>query len=491
MKLAKGAALDSVRGQLSVLSYNILAPLYVRPTDERTGEVQAFAAFKWAEPAEKRLAWDVRWPKILSELVASRADVICLQEIQFEKEECDGGSVFVLPPFLKIDGYEPRVPPQRELAAIASRNLRVLRHEAAIGNAVLVRSERLSILDAEGKDSNTKVQLLVCGREGGGLEALGPTSVACVHLDAKDEEQRVKSIAKCIEQATAMGTRELIVCGDFNTECLIGSAVGAFVSDAGEPSDADMARECASALRLEEGSAPSAEALEAWCKLHSLAAWTCTAKRVALARAPTGATRAAYAHDQTEGVCQEWRLDHIFYTKRTLQLEGLWSTLEEERASAGAGLPSLTCPSDHLPVAACFRPLTPPKLPAPEAAALFERLAALDAKHAEAQAALTAAAESELRSLEASEAGAAGAAGAADAPAAEANGGGKGKKAKTAPPSPAMQALLRGKREREKALKRHQRSDRAAFLKALGELERDALEQTLPDLMQWAEAGAG
>jgi len=84
-----------------------------------------------------------------------------------------------------------------------------------------------------------------------------------------------------------------------------------------------------------------------------------------------------------------------------------------------------------------------------------------------------------------------GAAGAADAPAAEANGGGKGKKAKTAPPSPAMQALLRGKREREKALKRHQRSDRAAFLKALGELERDALEQTLPDLMQWAEAGAG
>lgn len=119
-------------------------------------------------------------------------------------------------------------------------------------------------------------------------------------------------------------------------------------------------------MNKEEGSAPSAEALEAWCKLHSLAAWTCKAKRVALARAPTGATRAAYAHDQTEGVCQEWRLDHIFYTKRTLQLEGLWSTLEEERASAGAGLPSLTCPSDHLPVAACFRPLTPPKLPAPE-----------------------------------------------------------------------------------------------------------------------------
>ena len=37
---------------LSVVSYNLLAPLYVRPIDKRTGGIQAFAAFQWAEPAD-------------------------------------------------------------------------------------------------------------------------------------------------------------------------------------------------------------------------------------------------------------------------------------------------------------------------------------------------------------------------------------------------------------------------------------------------------
>lgn len=31
-----------------VLSYNLLAPAFVRPVDLRTGEIQPFAAFQWA-----------------------------------------------------------------------------------------------------------------------------------------------------------------------------------------------------------------------------------------------------------------------------------------------------------------------------------------------------------------------------------------------------------------------------------------------------------
>ena len=38
-------------GELSVLSYNLLAPLFVRTVDLRTGEPQDYAAFAWAEPA--------------------------------------------------------------------------------------------------------------------------------------------------------------------------------------------------------------------------------------------------------------------------------------------------------------------------------------------------------------------------------------------------------------------------------------------------------
>jgi hypothetical protein len=32
---------------LSVASYNLLAPVYVRPHDKRTGGIQPFAAFEW------------------------------------------------------------------------------------------------------------------------------------------------------------------------------------------------------------------------------------------------------------------------------------------------------------------------------------------------------------------------------------------------------------------------------------------------------------
>ena len=70
---------------LTVTSYNLLAPLYVRPVDTRTGQVQPFAAFEWA--SDEALSWEVRRPRILAELRAARPDVICLQEVQFESRD--------------------------------------------------------------------------------------------------------------------------------------------------------------------------------------------------------------------------------------------------------------------------------------------------------------------------------------------------------------------------------------------------------------------
>ena len=66
--LKRGEALDGSSPLLSVASFNLLAPLYgalityyvasspsaaVRPLDARTGQVQDFAAFAWAEPADQ------------------------------------------------------------------------------------------------------------------------------------------------------------------------------------------------------------------------------------------------------------------------------------------------------------------------------------------------------------------------------------------------------------------------------------------------------
>jgi hypothetical protein len=119
--LPKGSPLDADPSLLSVLSYNLLAPIYVRPIDTRTGGVQAFAAFEWAEPAGEVLAFDARWPRMLAEIEAAAADVVCLQEVQFEER----GGEFVLPGWLRPmaaeagGSYVARIPAQPELTEMA------------------------------------------------------------------------------------------------------------------------------------------------------------------------------------------------------------------------------------------------------------------------------------------------------------------------------------------------------------------------------------
>jgi hypothetical protein len=186
-KVGRGTPFDPTSTQLSVLSYNLLAPLYVRTLDTRTGEVQPWAAFEWSEPAEEVLVWGARQPKLLAELQRSAADVICLQEVQFEEctaattaaEEVSGGGgggdtvapvdatapvaawvpaagstggrkkgkgkkglaekEYKLPAWLTtgMAGYDFVLPGASKLAAIAARNGRVLKSPTPIGNAIL------------------------------------------------------------------------------------------------------------------------------------------------------------------------------------------------------------------------------------------------------------------------------------------------------------------------------------------------------------------
>eukprot|EP01043_Picozoa_sp_COSAG02_P064816 COSAG02_NODE_9590_length_2168_cov_1.737554_3_plen_190_part_01 len=87
VRVPKASPLDGDALQLSVLSYNVLAPLYVRPIDSRTGGVQAFAAFEWCGEGDELLDFAARWPRMLAEINAAAADVVCLQEVQFEQSD--------------------------------------------------------------------------------------------------------------------------------------------------------------------------------------------------------------------------------------------------------------------------------------------------------------------------------------------------------------------------------------------------------------------
>ena len=311
---------------LQVLSYNLLAPAFVRPIDLRTGAVQPFAAFEWASAED--LEWELRRKLLLQQLESWHADVVCLQEVQFDTSP-DGS--FALPDWLQgLKDYSACIPAEKYLTLIAERNERVLATKVAIGCAVLFRHDRLSLLEEHSRaDPNTLVSACLQGCPGSPLASLGKTAFFSVHLDAQSEEKRVEQLRKCLERARALGTRQVLFAGDLNTECRPGSCVAAFVSDA-VPSDEDMTRECASALRLAgtedgddedspSGSAakeqaagsegePSAEQLAQWRLLWQKSAKSPGEHRIGLSRVPTGPTRSAYDHGKTEGPCVTWRL---------------------------------------------------------------------------------------------------------------------------------------------------------------------------------------
>ena len=528
--MPRGAPLGAAH-RLTVMSYNLLAPIYVRPIDQRTGTVQAFAAFPWAEPADQVLDWAARRPKLLEELKASEADVICLQEVQFEPT--DGGNEFMLPSWLQLDGYVTCIPGQKPLNDMAQRNERVLRVRAPVGNALLYRADRLEAAEGTTKgkieQSTTRVGVCVRGRANSGLASLDRLALFSVHLDATAEDKRVKALAKCLEYARqSFGTRNVLIAGDLNAELLPGSCVASMVrSDAGvatsdsEPTEEEMQRECASALRLgveqpvddatgegedgngsasvagsetaaekegqKERSQPSAAQMAAWKQLYESARTVPGQQRIELHRVPTGATRAAYDHGRDTGPCAKWRLDHILFTPRALSLSSWTATLEAHPEAAAAGLPTVGYPSDHLFIGASFEPLEPPVLQEATRVGLLDRIEALLEAQASERAELSATLADEVRALEEVERArqAVDVGDADEEPSSTVKDFGKKpkKKKKGAPPSAEMQTLLRSRRERERALKAAQRARREAEFAALGEPERDALEAAAVDLV--------
>ena len=566
-------------GCLSVASFNLLAPAYVRPLDSRTGEVQAFAAFEWAEPAAQVLAWEARAPRLLAELRACGADVICLQELQLERAAAElveptagaaeanagvertapkGELVFPawLRPMLDEAGYVAQLPPAAECETMAARNARVLGVDATVCNALLYRADRLELVakatnEGKGdKDSTTCVALCVRGRAGSALGALAPTVVVSVHLDATSEAKRVRQVASCLRRSRKLaatvaargggalppgGQPLTIIAGDMNTEILPGSCVAAFLAatameDGGAdreglkggvagggrltplaPTAEQLAAECASALRLADGASPSEAQLAEWDVLWAEAAAAVREHRVGLARVATQGTRAAFDHvAQGEGSAHTmgtWRLDHILYTTKSAQPVAYWGTLEDDAEAAATGLPNHCCPSDHLPIAAVFRPLKAPTLDAAAAEALRARMAAVDEEHAAAQSALTAALEMELAAVEAAippaapEVAADGAAATAAAPGGEPVAAGKtaaqkakkAKKVKKGPPPAAVIEFMRHKRARMSDLKAAQRAARETLVVGLSDLELDVVEEYLGHgVGKWVEeAGKG
>lgn len=303
---------------LSVLSCNLLAPLYVRPLDRRTGAVQPYAAFEWitADDTPKVLDVASRGPRLAALIGDTAADVVCLQELQLERR--DDGSRNAndwkvpnwLQPLIMLDDktenvdsttidhqsnttikYKLRLPPLDQLEAIAERNRRVLDADVAITSAILFRPDRVRVVTNSGQgkkkrnnkhsknetDTNTCVSVCLelvasCNESNNDTN---PVVVTSVHLDATSEIKRVAQLTKCLQRTkgllwdvhdddTLLRPITTVIAGDMNTECQTGSCVQAFLNGGSddEVDEPSLRQQCAYALRLEEDQAPTADQLE-------------------------------------------------------------------------------------------------------------------------------------------------------------------------------------------------------------------------------------
>jgi len=277
---------SKISSRISVASYNLLAPLYIRPIDQRTGQVQPFAAFEWISPenSDRILGNEVRLPKLLGSLRSCQCDFICVQELQLERDNHYGSqhceingdrrsreeegydnnsksqnhsvsqAPFILPkwitPLLQNSTssssddnatggqYNIILPPQTELAKIAERNRRVLNAEVAITNAIFYNATKWTPVDScKGEMTNTitcvtKAFIPASGDTSNNTD--DPIVISSIHLDACSEERRVHQMQHCLERSLSMATTPYIppciIAGDYNCELLDGSCVNAFLA---------------------------------------------------------------------------------------------------------------------------------------------------------------------------------------------------------------------------------------------------------------------
>jgi mRNA deadenylase 3'-5' endonuclease subunit Ccr4 len=311
--LTADTAIQRLRS-LKIASYNVLADCYVRVPD------QFWNAFAYC--SDENLDWYQRCPKIVAELLNTRADVLCLQEVVFEQRD----GLWALPAWtdaLVDQGYTGIMQglSQKEITKNSERNLKMVGKPTPTGLAVFYKRDLLkeTLPAKHGSGSGSTVFL----QPSSDAEII--LAINTLHLvgDPSKFDMQTKQLQSAyknfsvVEQhaAKTKGASVAVlevICGDFNGD-----------------------------INMEDAEENS---VSGWFRSNGFS------------RVPTGAT---WANDTSIS-----RLDHFMYrtyshsstdvgTAFTVREYGPQS---DERAEAALpyGLPNSTCPSDHLMIHATF-----------------------------------------------------------------------------------------------------------------------------------------
>ncbi|KAK9725631.1 hypothetical protein RND81_05G158600 [Saponaria officinalis] len=339
-------------GNFTVLSYNILAEAYA------TSDAYSYCP-SWA------LSWPYRRQNLLREIVGYRADIVCLQEVQYDHFD----EFFA--PELDKHGYQALY--KRKTSEVThtldgcatffrrDRFAHVKKYEVefnkaaqSLTEAVVPSAQKKTALNRLVKDNVALIAVLEAKFGHQGIDNPGKRQLLCVanthvnvHQDLKDVKLwQVHTLLKGLEKIAASADIPMLVCGDFNSTP--GSAPHLLLAMGKvDPMHLDLGVDPLGILRPHSKLAHQLPLVSAYSSFVRGIGLEQQRKRM------DPSTNEPLFTNCTRDLIGTH--DYIFYTADSLTVESLLELLDEDGLRKDTALPSPEWSSDHIALVAEFR----------------------------------------------------------------------------------------------------------------------------------------
>lgn len=344
----------SSAGNFTVLSYNILADAYA------SSDSYSYCP-SWA------LSWSYRRQNLLREIVGYRADIICLQEVQYDHFD------EFFSPELDKHGYQALY--KRKTSEVThtldgcatffrrDRFSHVKKYEVefnkaaqSLTEAVVPTTQKKTALNRLVKDNVALIAVLEAKFGHQGVDNPGKRQLLCVanthvnvHQDLKDVKLwQVHTLLKGLEKIAASADIPMLVCGDFNSTPA--SAPHALLAMGKvDPMHPDLTVDPLGILR------PHTKLVH---QLPLVSAYSSFARGIGPVLEQQRRRMDPSTNEPLFTNCTRdfiGTLDYIFYTADSLTVEQLLELLDEDSLRKDTALPSPEWSSDHIALMAEFR----------------------------------------------------------------------------------------------------------------------------------------
>ncbi|KAL9237780.1 hypothetical protein vseg_012287 [Gypsophila vaccaria] len=339
-------------GNFTVLSYNILAEAYA------TSDAYNYCP-SWA------LSWPYRRQNLLREIVGYRADIVCLQEVQYDHFD----DFFA--PELDKHGYQALY--KRKTSEVThtldgcatffrrDRFAHVKKYEVefnkaaqSLTEAVVPTTQKKTALNRLVKDNVALIAVLEAKFGNQGVDNPGKRQLLCVanthvnvHQDLKDVKLwQVHTLLKGLEKIAASADIPMLVCGDFNSTPASAAHLLLAMGKV-DPTHLDLVVDPLGILR------PHSKLVH---QLPLVSAYSSFARATGLEqqkrRMDASTNEPLFTNCTRDFIGTH---DYIFYTADSLTVESLLELLDEESLRKDTALPSPEWSSDHIALLAEFR----------------------------------------------------------------------------------------------------------------------------------------